>query len=435
MARKMKESGVEWIGQIPEDWEVRKLKYILCERNEKNDPIKTREILSLTASQGVIPYTEKEGGGNRPKEDLSAYKLAYPDDIVMNSMNVLSGSVGLSKYHGCVSTVYYMLYSDDEDIDIKFYNYIFKTKAFQRSLMGLGNGILIKESENGSLNTIRMRIPMEKINRLILVVPDISEQKKIVQFLDEKIPEIDTIIEKTKESIEEYKKYKQAVITEAVTKGLDKSVLMKDSGIEWIGKIPATWDILPLKYKVLLNQQTLSETTPQEYEFDYIEIGSVNLSDGVKQYEHMKFADAPSRARRIVNKNDIIVSTVRTYLKAIAKIPDKKDLIVSTGFAVLTPQDIYADYLAYMIKTDYFTEMVTSNSVGVSYPAINASELMRFKILLPSECEQIEIAKYLDEKCGEIDALIAKKEAFVTEMENYKKSLIYEYVTGKKEVK
>lgn len=175
MARKMKDSGIEWIGQIPDEWELRKLKYILCERNEKNAPVKTTEILSLTASQGVIPYAEKEGGGNRPKEDLSAYKLAYPDDIVMNSMNVLSGSVGLSKYHGCVSPVYYMLYSDDENIDIKFYNYVFKTKVFQRSLMGLGNGILIKESENGSLNTIRMRIPMEKLNGLFLVVPDSSE--------------------------------------------------------------------------------------------------------------------------------------------------------------------------------------------------------------------------------------------------------------------
>ena len=156
----MKDSGIKWTEQIPVNWKVRRLKYILRERNEKNSPVKTTEILSLTVNQGVIPHSEKEGGGNRPKEDLSAYKLAYPDDIVLNSMNVLSGSVDLSKYYGCVSPVYYMLYSDDENIDIRFYNYMFKTRAFQRSLMGLGNGILIKESENGTLNTIRMRIPM-----------------------------------------------------------------------------------------------------------------------------------------------------------------------------------------------------------------------------------------------------------------------------------
>ena len=161
MSRIMKNSGVEWIGMIPEEWELRRLKYILRERNEKNFPVKTTEILSLTASQGVIPYAEKEGGGNKPKEDLSAYKLAYPEDVVMNSMNVLSGSVGLSRYYGCVSPVYYMFYSDDKNIDIRFYNYIFKTKAFQRSLMGLGNGILIKESENLFMRRMTFEISLE----------------------------------------------------------------------------------------------------------------------------------------------------------------------------------------------------------------------------------------------------------------------------------
>ena len=149
MTREMKNSGVEWIGNIPSEWKIRKIKYILRERNEKNDPIKSDNILSLTASQGVIPYAEKEGGGNKPKEDFSAYKLAYPNDIVMNSMNILSGSVGLSKYFGCVSPVYYMFYSDNENINIKYFHYIFQTSVFQKSLMGLGNGILIKETGNG----------------------------------------------------------------------------------------------------------------------------------------------------------------------------------------------------------------------------------------------------------------------------------------------
>ena len=198
MARKMKDSGIEWIGEIPEEWKMSKIKYILQERNEKNNPIKSTEILSLTANQGVIPYSEKEGGGNKPKKDLTAYKLAYPNDIVMNSMNVLSGSVDLSKYFGCVSPVYYMLYSRNNNINIKFYNYIFKTKEFQRSLIGLGNGILIKESDNGNLNTIRMRIPLEKLNGLFLMVPSSEEQEKIVEYLDSKIPEIDYVIAKTK---------------------------------------------------------------------------------------------------------------------------------------------------------------------------------------------------------------------------------------------
>lgn len=203
---------------------------------------------------------------------------------------------------------------------------------------------------------------------------------------------------------------------------------MKDSGVEWIGLIPEDWGVIPLKYKVTLNESTLSEKTSPDYEFDYIEIGSVNLIDGIKHYEHMKFADAPSRAKRIVKKDDIIVSTVRTYLKAIAKIPDKTDLIVSTGFAVLSPHGINANYLGYMVKTNYFTETVTSHSVGVSYPAINAGDLVQFKILIPQMEEQQKIADFLDEKVGEIDTIIAKTKESIEEYKKYRNSVISEKI-------
>ena len=136
--REMKNSHIKWLGDIPTTWALVKIKYTLQERIEKNNPIKSDNILSLTAKQGVIPYTEKEGGGNKPKEDLTGYRLAYPGDIVMNSMNILSGSVGLSKYYGCVSPVYYMLRPYRDDYDVRFFNYIFQTTVFQKSLFVLG---------------------------------------------------------------------------------------------------------------------------------------------------------------------------------------------------------------------------------------------------------------------------------------------------------
>ena len=168
--REMKDSGIPWLGEYPAAWSLKKIKYCLQERIEKNNPVRTTDILSLTAKQGVIPYDQKEGGGNKPKEDVSAYRLAYPGDIVMNSMNILSGSVGLSQYFGCVSPVYYMLRPYGTREDVRYYNYIFQTTMFQRSLYGLGNGILIKESGNGKLNTIRMRIPMDKFGGLFIPV-------------------------------------------------------------------------------------------------------------------------------------------------------------------------------------------------------------------------------------------------------------------------
>ena len=121
--RATKDSGISWLGEYPSDWELKKIKYCLQERVEKNNPVRTTEILSLTAKQGVIPYDQKEGGGNKPKEDVSAYRLAYPGDIVMNSMNILSGSVGLSQYFGCVSPVYYMLRPWKVTEDVRYYNY------------------------------------------------------------------------------------------------------------------------------------------------------------------------------------------------------------------------------------------------------------------------------------------------------------------------
>jgi len=176
--REYKDSHLEWLGIFPEDWELKRIKYCLQERVEKNNPVRTSDILSLTAKQGVIPYELKEGGGNKPKEDISAYRLAYPGDIVMNSMNILSGSVGLSEYYGCVSPVYYMLRPINDDEDVRFYNIYFQTTMFQRSLYGLGNGILIKESGNGKLNTIRMRIPMDKFGAQIYSCGKTSCAKK-----------------------------------------------------------------------------------------------------------------------------------------------------------------------------------------------------------------------------------------------------------------
>ena len=432
----MKDSGVAWINTIPKEWKLKKIKYALKNRNENNNPIRSKNILSLTAKQGVIPLEEKEGGGNKPKEDYSAYKLAYPNDIVMNSMNVLSGSVGLSKYFGCVSPVYYMLRPIDEKDDVRYYNYIFQTTVFQRSLLGLGNGILMKESDNGKLNTIRMRIPLDKLGNLLIPVPDSSIQRKIADYLDSIIPDIDMLLADIEKQIETLEEYKKSIITEAVTKGLDPDVEMKDSGISIIGQIPRHYKLIPLKYMVDYNSETLPDGTENDYEFDYIDIGSVTYGRGIEQLQRMKFKDAPSRARRVVKKDDVILSTVRTYLKATAAIPSNNyPVIVSTGFITLTAKkELFPNYLKYAIQYDGFISDVESRSVGISYPAINSTEAVRIKIIVPPINEQKEISLFLDKKCTDIDEAINDKKQQLETLEQYKKSLIYEYVTGKKEV-
>ena len=280
--REMKASGISWLGELPSNWELRKIKYCLQERVEKNNPVRTTEILSLTAKQGVIPYDQKEGGGNKPKEDVSAYRLAYPGDIVMNSMNILSGSVGLSQFFGCVSPVYYMLRPWNAKEDVRYYNYIFQTTMFQRSLFGLGNGILIKESGNGKLNTIRMRIPMDKFGSLFIPVAPIDEQRRIADFLDAKCAEIDALTADIQTQIDTLEQYKRSIITETVTKGLNPNAEMKDSGIQGVGKTPSHWKTTRLCYECYIRARLgWRGLKADEYvEEGYAFISAFNIQNG-----------------------------------------------------------------------------------------------------------------------------------------------------------
>ena len=206
---------------------------------------------------------------------------------------------------------------------------------------------------------------------------------------------------------------------------------MKDSGVKWVGEIPSSWKVYKVKQIADSNNDVLPENYEEEQEIDYIEIGSVTYEHGVRTTEKMKFGNAPSRARRIVHNGDTIISTVRTYLKAIAYIDDSlADKIVSTGFSVVTPhKDVVAKFLYYALSTHSFISNVEAHSVGISYPAINNTNLMDLKIVLPMQREQIQIASYLDAKCSKIDEIIEKQQAIIEKLKEFKFSIITEAVT------
>lgn len=203
----------------------------------------------------------------------------------------------------------------------------------------------------------------------------------------------------------------------------------KDSGISWIGEIPVDWSIKKLKYYTTINDEVLAESTAPNYEFRYVDIGSVTLQKGIEQYQGFSFENAPSRARRIVRAGDVIVSTVRTYLKAVASIHDDKDVIVSTGFAVIRPKEVDSRFLAYSLANHYFVEMVSSRSTGVSYPAINASAMVNIKNILPPNDIQKCIADYLDRKTEAVDTAISDKEKLIRLLEEQRTSVICSAVT------
>lgn len=425
--RKMKSSGVEWIGEIPEDWDIKRLKAVLCERNESNNPIKTDYILSLTNDRGVIPYDEKGDVGNKSKEDLSRYKLAYLNDIVLNSMNVIIGSVALSKYYGCVSPVYYMLYPRNPMDDVRYYNYIFQTKEFQSKLKGYGNGIM----------AIRMRIQMSKLNTVELPTPDATTQTRIADFLDDKCVKIDRYIEKQQKIIDKLKEYKQAVITEAVTKGLNPDVPMKDSGIEWIGMIPEHWDVPEIKHLVRMASGGTPDRNHPEYwngNIPWIKTGELQNDIITNAEEYITEEGLNNSSAQVFNINTILVAMYGQGKTRGMTALLKTHASTNQACAGLTVanSNVQIEYLWQCLIGAY--DAIRSEAAGSGQPNLSATLIGNFHIALPPTEEQGLIVEYIKDRTVEIKSTIHKAEKLLEKLTEYKKSLIYEAVTGKMEV-
>lgn len=264
-------------------------------------------------------------------------------------------------------------------------------------------------------------------------IPSLADQQRMVTYLDTKHSEIDHQVSLLTSKRDAYLRLKKSIINHAVTRGLNPNVKMKDSGIEWPGEVPEHWEVKRMKNVVECNAKSLGENTPKDSIIKYVEISDVDHVHGINNIQSLMFGEAPSRARRITQKGDIIISTVRTYLKAIAKIEDD-DIIVSTGFAVLHPTKCNGEYLAYYILSESFINRVEMLSKGTSYPAINASDLVSINVLIPPLPEQNAIATYLDDKCAKIDTIVSNLDKQISRYGDLKRSLIDEVITGKRAV-
>ena len=427
MTREMKDSGSEWIGKIPKEWEIVPAKSMFVQRNGKGNKC-VLQLLSPTQKFGVIPqslYEEKTGQNAvklDEKTDLSALKTMHKGDYCI-SLRSFQGGFELSEYEGVVSPAYQVFYPI-KAISQRYYKHLFKTQRFINEMNSYT--MSLRDGKN---------IAFADFGKSYIPVPPLSEQKRIGNYLDFKCSQIDRLSDNIKQQMEELGEYKKALITQAVTKGLDPDVEMKDSGSEWIGNIPAMWIMMPLKAIATFNAEILGNNTDPNYEFDYVDIGSVEYGKGITATEQMCFKTAPSRARRKTKAGDTIISTVRTYLKAIAYIDDSEP-IVSTGFAVIHPNNTFVSnrFLFFATQAQTFISEIEKESNGVSYPAINTSQIESFRIPLAPIEEQERIADFLNSKCSQIDAIIKTKNEILSTLWNYKNSLINDYVTGKREV-
>lgn len=420
------DSEVDWIGLLPSSWQTLKSKFIFNRINIQSTT-GSEELLSVSEYYGVKPKKETIDDGDflSRAESLIGYKKCSKNDLVMNIMLAWKKGLGVTEHEGIVSPAYEIFTINTHVAYPRYMNYLLRTELYTSEFKRHSYGVIDS----------RLRLYPDNFKEVECILPSVEEQQQIANYLDKKTAKIDATIAKNEELIQLLEEKRVALINQVITKGLNPDVPMKDSGVEWIGEIPEHWDVDCLKHNVILNAKTLTDTTDNDYEFYYVDIGSVSLENGIEKYEHMSFEDAPSRARRVVKKDDVIISTVRTYLKAIAIIPDKEDIIVSTGFAVLTPNKIDSRYLGYMVKTEYFTNLVSAHSVGVSYPAINSTDLVNLDILIPPNNEQKQIADYLDNEVSNINDIITKVTENINLLEEYKTSLIHHVVTGKIDVR
>lgn len=430
---KYKDTGLEWCPQIPEHWELKKLKYVALvqpsnvdKKTEKDEiPVLLCNYVDVYKNDYIVnslPFMEATAKNNEiekyqlvigdviiTKDSETAQDIAIPAYVKETAPNLLCG------YHLA------QIRSNQVDIIGEYLFRLFQSKMFNSNF------------EIGANGVTRYGLGVEVTQSTFVLLPPLSEQQKIADYLDQKTTLIDSIIAKKEKQIELYKEERTAVINHAVTKGLNPDVKMKDSGIEWLGEIPKHWEVKKLKYVVTINDEVLSDKTEEDYELLYVEIGDVSHTTGISQRTQYKFSDAPSRARRIVKNGDIIVSTVRTYLKAITSIIEPEDnLIVSTGFAVLRPISVNSSFLGYYSLSTVFIDKVISESKGVGYPAINALEIGNIHTTLPSELEQQQIVSFLDQETQRIDTLIEKTTKEIDLLKEYKEALINEVVTGQK---
>lgn len=420
--RKMRDSGIPWIGEVPEKWKVMKIGHCFRLKNEKNFlPENKVQLLSLYTGIGVFPTnSEKAKTSGNHAQTVNGYKIVHKNDIVVNIILAWMGSIGVSDYDGVVSPAYDVYTPDLSKVIPRYAHYVFRTDGIAGECLKYGRGIMMMRWRTYSPEFKQIKIPF----------PSLKEQHRIADFLDSKCSEIDNLIENLRARVESAKEYKKAVITEAVTKGLDKDAKMKDSGVEWIGEIPEGWKIVQFKHIASIKSNLVQ---PDKY-MKYPQIAPDNIEkDTGRLLSHQTVEESGIiSGNHLFSRGQILYSKIRPNLNKLTVAP----------FDGLCSADMYpiesklpTPFMVYSMLSTYFVSQVSLIIQDrVKMPKINQEELGEIKVVVPSQQEMLTIADYLDSKCSEIDALLQNYEDQITTLEEYKKSLIYEYVTGKKEV-
>ena len=414
--REMKDSGIEWIGTVPEDWEVSKIDVLYNLRNTK---VSDRDYQALSVTkQGILPQLENVAKTN----DGDSRKLVMVNDFVINSRSDRRGSCGISVYEGSVSLINTVLMPNEEiKMNNQYYDWLFHTTNFSDEFYKWGHGIVDDLWTTG----------WQEMRKIVVTYPPLSEQNKIAAFLDKKCGQIDKLSEKLQGEIEKLQEYKKSLISETVTQGLDKNVAMKDSGVDWIGKIPKHWEMHPT-YVYFEEHKNINyrgkENNLLSLSYGKIIRKDINTNGGLLPENFNGY--------NIVEKDNIVfrLTDLQNDKKSLRTgLVTEKGIITSAYITLQKKEDIHVPFYNYLYHS-YDVKKVFYNMGGGVRQGLNYAELSKLMLVNPPLAEQQAIAAFLDDKCSQLDAVIAKKQQQVSILADYKKSLIYEYVTGKKEV-
>ena len=426
-----KDSGIAWIGKIPEHWEVRKGKNIFKLRNSKGNS--NAILLAATQKYGMIPQSQIEGVVQvKQNTNLNTFKTVHKHDYVI-SLRSFQGGFEISEYEGVCSPAYQVFYSTIPCCNY-FFKYLFKSYGFISQINAFTLGI--REGKN---------IQYEDFSLMKLPFPVLHEQQAIADYLDRRCSEIDELIALQEEMITKLQSYKQSVITEAVTRGLDKNVPLKDSGIDWIGKIPEHWKVKRLKGIYSFGKGlNITKADLIDNGIPVISYGQLHsklntgtcIKDCLIRYVPEIFFENNSAS--LVKKGDVIFADTSEDLEGCGNcIYIDRDMLLYAGYHTIIAKNIssyHNKYFSYLFQTDCWRFQIRRMVNGVKLFSIPQRLLASTNIITPSIQEQQAIADYLDQQCSEIDELIALKQQKIEKLKEYKKSLIFECVTGKRKV-
>ena len=413
---------MRWLPPIPEHWDEQRAKVFFHEADERSVS-GAEELLSVSHLTGVTPRSQKNVTMFKAASYVG-HKLCRPGDIVVNTLWAWMGALGAARHAGLVSPAYGVYRPHRAGaFNPTYLDYLLRTRAYVSEYNCRSTGI----------RASRLRLYANQFLDISFIRPPLEEQDQIVAYLRAQDALIGRFIKAKRNIIDLLTEQKLRIIDHAVTQGCDSSVKLKPSGIEWVGEVPEHWSIKPLKRWVRINERSLGENTDPDFEFRYVDIGSVKTGRLTGELQRLRFENAPSRARRVLCRGDTIISTVRTYLKAIWYVEeDAPDLIASTGFAVLRPgAGVEPEYLGYVIQSSDFVNRVTANSIGVAYPGIAESVLGRFPVSMPRTVEeQRRIVAHIKTESAPLDHAIERALEEIRLIREYRDRLISDVVTG-----